>query len=197
MTLTDTRTDTRHSSPHRAQPGASTSSLAVSSLAVSSPIGTLTLRATDQALISVDIGQSGPAGSDTLRENTDSTTDPAGHPVLAAAKAQLEEYFAGSRDHFDLPVLITGTPFQEAVWDALQAIPYGETASYGHIAQAIGRPGAARAVGGAVGANPVPIVVPCHRVMGSTGKITGYSGGDGILTKRALLAHEQGPQLAH
>ncbi|MDR9435220.1 MGMT family protein, partial [Pontimonas sp.] len=83
-------------------------------------------------------------------------------------------------------------PFQEAVWDALQAIPYGETASYGHIAQAIGRPGAARAVGGAVGANPVPIVVPCHRVMGSTGKITGYSGGGGISTKRALLAHEQG-----
>lgn len=159
----------------------------VASLTMSSPLGTLTLHATDHAVIGLEIGQS----SDTRQTpGHASTPHNLAHPVLDAAKAQLEEYFAGSRHSFDIPVVMKGTSFQEAVWSALESIPYGETASYGELASRVGRPGAARAVGGAVGANPVPIIVPCHRVMGSTGKITGYSGGDGIATKEALLAHE-------
>lgn len=158
-----------------------------------SPLGTLTLRATDHALIGLEIGQSSDTRSTT---GLTSTPNDLVHPVLEAAKAQLEEYFAGTRHTFDVPVLTKGTPFQEAVWSALESIPYGETASYGELAQRVGRPGAARAVGGAVGANPVPIIVPCHRVMGSAGTITGYSGGDGIPTKRALLEREALPATA-
>jgi len=152
-----------------------------------SPLGTLTLRASDHAVIGLEIGQS--SSTQSVPDPT-STPHHRAHSVLDAAKSQLEEYFAGTRHIFDIPVLIEGTPFQEAVWSALESIPYGQTASYGELAQTVGRPGAARAVGGAVGANPVPIIVPCHRVMGSTGAITGYSGGEGISTKRALLAHE-------
>ncbi|MDR9396933.1 methylated-DNA--[protein]-cysteine S-methyltransferase [Pontimonas sp.] len=157
------------------------------SLTMPSPLGTLTLHATDHAVIGLEIGHASDTGSTPSHASTPHNL---AHPVLAAAKAQLEEYFAGTRHTFDVPVSMKGTPFQEAVWSALESIPYGETASYGQLAQRVGRPGAARAVGGAVGGNPVPIIVPCHRVMGSTGKITGYSGGDGIATKKALLAHE-------
>jgi methylated-DNA-[protein]-cysteine S-methyltransferase len=158
-------------------------------LTMPSPLGTLTLHATDHAVIGLEIGHASDSGSTPSHA---SAPHDLAHPVLEAAKAQLEEYFAGSRHTFDVPVVMQGTPFQEAVWSALESIPHGQTASYGELAEALGRPGAARAVGGAVGANPVPIIVPCHRVMGSTGKITGYSGGDGIATKKALLAHEKG-----
>ncbi len=106
------------------------------------------------------------------------------------AVGQLEEYFAGHRRDFDLPISLAGTAFQLAVWEQLVALDWGEVISYGDLGQATGRATAGRAVGGAVGANPIPIIVPCHRVLGSDGRITGYSGGEGIPTKSWLLAHE-------
>jgi len=112
-------------------------------------------------------------------------------PVLQLAKKELELYFAGKLTKFSFPVdLNSGTEFQKSVWKQISRIPFGKTKSYADIAKAIGKPKAARAVGGAVGANPVPLVVGCHRVMGASGKITGYSGGKGIPTKEWLLEHE-------
>jgi len=105
------------------------------------------------------------------------------------ARAQLREYFAGRRTAFDLPLALRGTPFQVRVWHALLRIPFGATASYGAIAAAIGCPGAARAVGGANHRNPIPIIVPCHRVIGSDGSLTGYGGGEA--RKRRLLELER------
>jgi methylated-DNA-[protein]-cysteine S-methyltransferase len=105
--------------------------------------------------------------------------------VLATARRQLGEYFAGERREFDLPLRPAGTPFQREVWAALRDIPYGETAGYGELAQRLGRPGAARAVGLANGRNPIAIVVPCHRVIGAAGSLTGYGGG--LERKRYLL----------
>jgi methylated-DNA-[protein]-cysteine S-methyltransferase len=101
---------------------------------------------------------------------------------------QLTEYFSGKRKTFTITLAPQGTPFQQRVWQALQSIPYGRTLSYGQIAKAIGKPKAARAVGAANGQNPVSIIVPCHRVIGSNGKLVGYGGGLSI--KEALLAHE-------
>ncbi len=103
-------------------------------------------------------------------------------------RRQLGEYFAGERQDFDLRLAPEGTPFERSVWDELRKIPFGETRSYGEIAQAIGRPGAARAVGRANGANPIPIVVPCHRVIGSDGSLTGFGGG--LEAKSRLLEIE-------
>ncbi|MEM1435511.1 MAG: methylated-DNA--[protein]-cysteine S-methyltransferase [Pseudomonadota bacterium] len=108
--------------------------------------------------------------------------------ALAAVRLQLEEYFAGRRRDFDLTLLPQGTDFQKAVWQALTAIPFGETRSYAQIAEQIGRPKAVRAVGAANGANPLPIVVPCHRVIGASGKLTGFGGG--LPAKQHLLALE-------
>lgn len=107
---------------------------------------------------------------------------------LAEARRQLREYFDGKRKSFDLPLQLNGTEFQVSVLEALQKIPYGETVSYGEIAKRIGRPKAMRAVGAANGRNPIPIVVPCHRVIGSSGDMTGFGGG--IDTKEALLRLE-------
>jgi methylated-DNA-[protein]-cysteine S-methyltransferase len=104
------------------------------------------------------------------------------------ARRQLSEYFAGERKEFDLPLRLNGTEFQLSVLDALQKIPYGETTSYAAIAECIGRPKAVRAVGAANGRNPIPIVVPCHRVIGSHGELTGFGGG--LDTKEALLRLE-------
>lgn len=112
-----------------------------------------------------------------------------GHPVLRQAVAQLAEYFAGQRTRFDLPLdLQGGTAFQRAVWTALLGIPAGQTVSYGAISQRIGKPAAVRAVGAAVGRNPVSVVVPCHRVLGGDGALTGYAGG--LERKTALLRLE-------
>ena len=111
------------------------------------------------------------------------------HPVLREAARQVRDYLAGTRAAFDLPLdLSGGTPFQQAVWRALLAIPRGGTTSYGAIAQALGRPAAVRAVGAAVGRNPVSVAVPCHRVLGSGGALTGYAGG--LPRKTALLRLE-------
>ena len=112
-------------------------------------------------------------------------------PVLEKSKSQLAEYFAGKRKTFDLAVELRGTEFQKSVWRVIDQIKFGETLSYADIASRVGKPKAARAVGGAVGANPVPLIVPCHRVLGVSGKITGYSGGEGLPTKRKLLTLEQ------
>jgi methylated-DNA-[protein]-cysteine S-methyltransferase len=108
--------------------------------------------------------------------------------ALAPALRQLEEYFQGQRRDFDLPLAPAGTEFQQSVWRALTAIPYGEVRSYGDIAKAIERPRAVRAVGAANGRNPLPIVVPCHRVIGSNGALTGFAGG--LQAKRTLLRLE-------
>ena len=108
-------------------------------------------------------------------------------PVLKETAMQLEEYFAGERKEFDVPMELDGTPFQREVWTELTRIPYGETISYGELARRVGRPNGPRAVGQANGRNPIPIVVPCHRVLASNG-IGGYGGG--LKVKRALLAVE-------
>ena len=110
------------------------------------------------------------------------------HPVLGDTVRQLQEYFAGGRRDFDLPLDLAGTPFQRRAWLALASIPYGTTLSYGEQARRLGVPGAARAVGSANAANPIPIVLPCHRLVGADGSLTGYGGG--LDAKRALLAHE-------
>lgn len=110
--------------------------------------------------------------------------------VFGAVAGQLDAYFAGELREFDFELAPSGTPFQLQVWEALRAIPYGQTASYGDVARAVGQPGAARAVGGANNRNPIAIVVPCHRVIGSGGSLTGYGGG--LDRKRQLLALEAG-----
>jgi len=109
--------------------------------------------------------------------------------ALAEAKRQLEEYFAGERQDFDLPLSPQGTAFQRRVWAELRRIPFGETISYGELAARIGKPSASRAVGAANGRNPLPVVVPCHRVIGSDGRLTGFGGG--LPTKQALLDLER------
>ena len=111
------------------------------------------------------------------------------HDSVNDAITQLEEYFAGSRHNFELPLDLQGTEFQVAAWNALADIPYGRTASYGHQAASIGRPKAVRAIGGANGRNPVAIVLPCHRIVGADGSLTGFGGG--IAVKKWLLDHEQ------
>ena len=111
------------------------------------------------------------------------------HPVVARALSQLREYVAGTRREFDLPLVLEGTEFQVAAWRALARVPYGTTASYATQAASIGRPTATRAVGAANGRNPVAIVLPCHRIVGADGSLTGFAGG--LETKRWLLAHEE------
>ena len=108
--------------------------------------------------------------------------------IVLEARAQLEAYFAGRLSQFTLPLAGRGTPFQQRVWRELRSVPFGETVSYGDLARSIGAPAAVRAVGGANARNPIPIIVPCHRVVGSTGSLTGFGGG--IDRKRWLLRHE-------
>jgi methylated-DNA-[protein]-cysteine S-methyltransferase len=110
--------------------------------------------------------------------------------AFAEVKRQLEEYFAGERTTFDMKLAPEGAPFEREVWHALEAIPYGETVSYGEIARRVGQPGAARAVGTANGRNPISVIVPCHRVIGADGSLTGYGGG--LERKRLLLELERG-----
>jgi len=109
-------------------------------------------------------------------------------PLPAAVTEQLTQYFSGKRSTFDLELAPRGTAFQLAVWNALREIPYGDTISYAELARRIGKPSAVRAVGAANGANPIPVIIPCHRVIGSNGTLTGYGGG--IERKQWLLAHE-------
>ncbi|MEY4312894.1 MAG: hypothetical protein RLZZ319_403 [Actinomycetota bacterium] len=149
---------------------------------VSSPIGRLEITALGDTVVGLDIERAGQLPHESTPEKKST--------VLAVAAKQLAEYFAGKRKEFDVPVSLGGTPFQRSVWGVLEGIPFGEVRSYGDVGMSTGRATAGRAVGGAVGANPVPIIVPCHRVLASDGRITGYSGGNGISTKVWLLDHE-------
>ncbi|MFS0773182.1 methylated-DNA--[protein]-cysteine S-methyltransferase [Sphingomonas sp. 1P08PE] len=151
---------------------------------MASPVGELTLVAEERGLAAI----LWPA-DDGARVRLDRGVHDPGRPVLVAAMRQLEEYFAGTRRTFDLPLAPRGTAFQQAVWAALLTIPWGETRSYAAIARAIGRPAAVRAVGAANGRNPLSIVVPCHRVVGSNGTLTGFAGG---LAAKALLLEIEG-----
>lgn len=157
---------------------------------VSSPWGSLRLFATEAGLCRIVLP--GEAGVERWVERyLSGSVLEEGGALLQQAARQLEEYFARERRAFDLPLVFYGTPFQRAVWQALVAIPYGEVRAYGEIAAALGRPGAGRAVGAAVGANPIPIVVPCHRVVRSDGSLGGYGGG--LALKAALLQLEGCP----
>ena len=157
---------------------------------IQSPVGELTLTATDEGLTGVyfDRGSHPPSERDVRTWVPDDGSHGRASEVLAATKAQLASYFAGERNTFDLPLAPRGTDFQRRVWMELRAIEFGETTSYGDIARKIGSPKAVRAVGAANGRNPIPIIVPCHRVVGSDGSLTGFGGG--IERKQWLLAHE-------
>ncbi len=145
------------------------------------PVGPLTLTADDGALTGLAFGSPLP---DVDGERNDA------EPVLATARRELAEYFAGERQDFSVPLAPQGTAFQLRVWEALRAIPYGSTISYGELARRIGDPRASRAVGLANGRNPIVVVVPCHRVVGADGSLTGFGGG--LAAKRALLDLEAG-----
>lgn len=143
-------------------------------ICVDSPIGPLTIAESDGEIVALSFGEGQPAGVCT--------------EILHEAERQLHQYFAGERQAFDLPVRPAGTPFQRSVWQALAEIPFGETRTYAEIARRIGRPKACRAVGMANHVNPIPVIIPCHRVIGADGSMTGYAGG--LDVKRRLLALE-------
>jgi methylated-DNA-[protein]-cysteine S-methyltransferase len=155
-----------------------TTSSLTATMPLETPIGTLVLECDGDVLVGLWL----PTEKRHRRHDVDDIP-----PVLKATAAQLEEYFAGERRDFEVPMELDGTPFQRQVWSELQRIPYGETISYGELARRVGRPNGPRAVGQANGRNPVPIIVPCHRVVATNG-IGGYGGG--LRTKRALLAVE-------
>jgi methylated-DNA-[protein]-cysteine S-methyltransferase len=144
---------------------------------VESPIGPITLIAQGEKIVRVELGKRARAE---------------GSPkVLTEAKKQLEAYFSGKLERFSVPIEAVGTEFQKSVWKEIAKIGFGRQLSYGEIAAKIGKPAASRAVGAAVGSNPTPLLVGCHRILGSTGKITGFTGAKGIKTKAWLLNHEQ------
>jgi methylated-DNA-[protein]-cysteine S-methyltransferase len=148
-----------------------------------SPVGRLRLIARGDELVGIwfEQGRDAQRGDDRLRPGTS--------PVLERARQQLEEYFRGDRREFDLPLAPEGTEFQRRVWQRLQGIAFGTTTTYGALAQELGNANASRAVGLANGRNPIPIVIPCHRVIGANGALTGFGGG--IPIKSALLALER------
>jgi methylated-DNA-[protein]-cysteine S-methyltransferase len=151
---------------------------------IGSPVGPLKLVASEQGLAAILWKDDSPR-----RVPLQHVVMDEGNRILLEAGRQLQEYFAGSRQAFELELDFAGTEFQRRVWGALLTIPYGETRSYGQIAEQIGSPAAVRAVGAANGRNPISIIAPCHRVIGSNGKLTGFAGG--LETKARLLAHEQ------
>ena len=150
----------------------------LASRTIATPIGDLTVVASAVGVRAVHWG----------REPGHGGGEDAAIAHLEQAVGQIEEYFRGERSEFDIRLDLEGTEFQRLVWRALAAIPFGETRSYGAVAETVGRPSAARAVGAATGRNPAPIIVPCHRVVGASGALTGFAGG--LDAKRALLAHE-------
>jgi len=149
-----------------------------------SPVGELKLIASDKGLVAVLWENDHPS-----RVPLEDMVESDSHPVLVETERQLREYFAGKRKTFSVALDMRGTRFQKDVWAALRAIPFGETRSYGQMAKQLGNPRASRAVGAANGRNPVSIIVPCHRVIGSTGKLTGFAGG--LETKAYLLSLEK------
>ena len=152
---------------------------------IDSPVGALTVLASDRGVRA--LLWPGEQPGDRVPWPGRLSDDP-GHPLIVATRAQLAEYFAGTRRAFELPLDLHGTAFQVTAWRALATIPYGTTTTYGDQARRLGDPRRARAVGAANGRNPVSIVVPCHRLVGATGSLTGFAGG--LPAKRALLDHE-------
>jgi len=153
------------------------------------PVGAIWIASTHAGVCAIGIGERQPERFFAWLSKRIDPEPPREEPKsLEAALNQLREYFSGSRRAFDLPLDVRGTVFQKAVWDEIARIPYGATTTYGEIAQHIGKPNAARAVGSANGANPLPIVIPCHRVIGADGSLTGYGGG--LEMKAALLRLE-------
>ncbi|WP_435020189.1 methylated-DNA--[protein]-cysteine S-methyltransferase [Tundrisphaera sp. TA3] len=150
---------------------------------IDSPVGKLKLVASDLGLLAVLWERDDPR-----RVPLGPCEEAPGHPILVEAEGQLREYFEGRRTAFSVALDFRGTAFQRRVWDALLTIPYGETQTYGQVAARIGRPTAVRAVGAANGRNPISVIAPCHRVVGSGGKLTGFAGG--LEAKQFLLAHE-------
>ena len=150
---------------------------------IDSPVGKLKLIASDNGLVAVLWEKEKP---NRVRLGEVETREM--HPVLVKAESQIAEYFARKRSKFSLPLDMRGTPFQKQVWQALLAIPFGQTRTYGDLAKQFGKPQAARAVGAATGRNPLSIIVPCHRLIGSSGKLTGFAGG--LDVKRRLLELE-------
>lgn len=155
----------------------------IRSLHLATPVGPITLTATDEAVIGLRFGTAVPEGSLLCSEEEEAA------PLLREAAAQLREYFTGARRAFTLPLAPAGTAFQQRVWKALRTIPCGETRTYKQIAEQIGRNRAYRAVGMANNRNPIAILIPCHRVIGHDGRLTGYAGGLGI--KERLLDLEK------
>lgn len=151
-------------------------------LHVDSPVGRLLVAAGGDGLRAIEF----PRNRHPVRR--DDGWIEGSHPLIDEARHQLDDYFAGKRTAFDLPLAPRGTPFQLSVWQALRAIPFGDTWTYGDLARHIGQPTAVRAVGAANGRNPIPIVIPCHRVIGSDGTLTGFGGG--LPTKEFLLRLE-------
>lgn len=154
--------------------------------AFQSPVGELKLVASDQGLMAILWANDNPN-----RVPLGSMKRDDANPVLIQTRLQLEQYFAGKRQRFVLPLNFVGTDFQKLVWQSLLTIPFGETRSYGQIALQIGKPKAARAVGAANGRNPISIVIPCHRVIGSNGELTGFAGG---LKAKAYLIEIENPE---
>ena len=150
---------------------------------IQSPVGKLKLVASDEGLVAILWEKDTPH-----RVRLSELVADDRHPVLMKTERQLREYFAGERKAFSIPLDMRGTRFQKDVWEALLAIPFGETRSYGQLAKQLGNPRATRAVGAANGRNPISIIVPCHRVIGSSGKLTGFAGG--LDTKAHLLRLE-------
>jgi methylated-DNA-[protein]-cysteine S-methyltransferase len=163
----------------------------ICTLRMDSPLGPITLAASAQGLCGTwfDEQKHGPTDADRQYWTTDEH-----HPVLQSTAALLQSYFAGERPTFDVPLdLSAGTAFQQSVWQALLAIPTGQSQSYGGLATQLNKPKAVRAVGAAVGRNPVSIIVPCHRILGAGGQLTGYAGG--LWRKQALLELEEHPSV--
>lgn len=160
---------------------------------IDSPVGGLRLAKDDAGLRAIEFIGPAKAGPDVRNVPIVGAGFSRPNDALDEVVSQLEEYFEGKRRAFDLPLAPQGTPFQQRVWRALLDIPYGETISYGELASRIGNKAASRAVGLANGRNPLPIVIPCHRVIGSNGKLTGYGGG--LPIKQQLLALERGSLL--
>jgi methylated-DNA-[protein]-cysteine S-methyltransferase len=155
---------------------------------IESPVGKLKLVASNKALVAILWENDRPHRvrlSELIRDDQ--------HPLLLETERQLGEYFAGNRKLFSVALEMTGTRFQKDVWTALQAIPFGETRSYAQLAKQLGNPKASRAVGAANGRNPVSIIVPCHRVIGTSGKLTGFAGG--LQVKAQLLSLESGASM--
>lgn len=155
---------------------------------VDSPVGILLVAGDDEAIRRIEFPRDGK------RATPESGWHESTSGLLQEAAKQLNEYFSGCRTVFTLPLVPEGTEFQKAVWRRLQDIPYGQTISYGELAKDVGNPKASRAVGAANGCNPLPIVIPCHRVIGANGKLTGFGGG--LPTKQALLTLEANPKLS-